>query len=561
MARDGHKPRPSAFDRGTIDTNVPTREPPRLSLDVRPSTPKGRNIVLLLDGMGKEFCDKNSNIIKLHTVLKDDDSQLIYYSPGPGTVRPSRRGWSANIKRRFWMKVDEARAWNFDDFVCHAYKYLMDYYKPDDHVYIFGFSRGAYVARALAGMIQKVGRLLGPGNHTSVEIAYRTYKDQRAVGGELGSDTPNDVGETYRRIFSTSRSVVIEFLGAWDTVSSLGSIRLPRLPFAQGVQGVKFFRQALALDERRIRFTPEYIHYDSDQNKMWTKVRDLEILIAKLHKEGDLVAKSHKEKELEVAKAALNQRFPTDVMTTLGEMKRRRLDCWFMGTHSDVGGGTDLNGDPSLSNIPFRWIVREAVDCGLLISATGMNYLSAMALPKMPEREHLQVPEIPNEQTLERMRRLSEIADTRIKSRATEQDNIVEFETLRNSIPQDPLRRLAYIATLRDACAGPPTDDASQPPQESLKHLWWLLEVFPLETRRYAPDVGTVETKSKWRFNLGRPRQMVPGQRVHMSVHRRMTAHERHGMPRYRPRALLASDFFISWDDALADEEHKMWVS
>lgn len=45
---------------------------------------------------------------------------------------------------------------NFDEFVCDAYKFLMDYYKSGDKIYLFGFSRGAYTARALAGMIQRV---------------------------------------------------------------------------------------------------------------------------------------------------------------------------------------------------------------------------------------------------------------------------------------------------------------------------------------------------------------------------------------------------------------------
>lgn len=45
---------------------------------------------------------------------------------------------------------------NFDNFVCEAYQYLMDNYRAGDKVYLFGFSRGAYTARALAGMIQKV---------------------------------------------------------------------------------------------------------------------------------------------------------------------------------------------------------------------------------------------------------------------------------------------------------------------------------------------------------------------------------------------------------------------
>jgi uncharacterized protein (DUF2235 family) len=45
---------------------------------------------------------------------------------------------------------------SFGDFVCDAYKFLMDYHQTGDRVYIFGFSRGAYTARALAGMVQKV---------------------------------------------------------------------------------------------------------------------------------------------------------------------------------------------------------------------------------------------------------------------------------------------------------------------------------------------------------------------------------------------------------------------
>ena len=58
---------------------------------------------------------------------------------------------------------------NHVDFLCNAYKYLMDYYRAGDKVYIFGFSRGAYTARALAGMIQKVG-LLPPGNHNQIKL-------------------------------------------------------------------------------------------------------------------------------------------------------------------------------------------------------------------------------------------------------------------------------------------------------------------------------------------------------------------------------------------------------
>lgn len=75
--------------------------------------------------------------------------------------------------------LDVLTARNFEEFVCDAYTYLMNYHTDGARVYLFGFSRGAYVARALAGMIQKVGHrgcskaymevgLLSPGNQNQV---------------------------------------------------------------------------------------------------------------------------------------------------------------------------------------------------------------------------------------------------------------------------------------------------------------------------------------------------------------------------------------------------------
>lgn len=58
---------------------------------------------------------------------------------------------------------------NFDAFVCDAYAFLIEYYRTGDKVYIFGFSRGAWIARILAGMVHKVG-LLPPGNHNQIRL-------------------------------------------------------------------------------------------------------------------------------------------------------------------------------------------------------------------------------------------------------------------------------------------------------------------------------------------------------------------------------------------------------
>jgi uncharacterized protein (DUF2235 family) len=157
-------------------------------------------------------------------------------------------------------------------------------------------------------------------------------------------------GALYQRIFGLSRPVQIEFLGAWDTVSSLGGIGLPLLPFAHGVQSVRFFRQALALDERRIRFTPEYRQYEAIEKAMGRAIQVVKDELDEAQHQGDQKAIYELENKLEHLHI-----YPRDAWTLNNrEIKRQHVDCWFMGAHSDVGGGTDLNNDPSLSNIPFR---------------------------------------------------------------------------------------------------------------------------------------------------------------------------------------------------------------
>lgn len=96
--------------------------------------------------------------------------------------------------------------------------------------------------------------------------AYKIYSQPRQPLTRVGNDgvaldpnigTPQD----YKRIFSRSESIDVHFVGVWDTVASLGVLRDENLPFASGVGSVQYFRQALALDERRVKFQPEYLLY------------------------------------------------------------------------------------------------------------------------------------------------------------------------------------------------------------------------------------------------------------------------------------------------------------
>jgi uncharacterized protein (DUF2235 family) len=202
-----------------------------------------KNIVICLDGTGNEFGDTNSNVIKLYKVLtQDPQTQVAYYHPGLGTM-----GAPGALSRlaQWWTRVKGlAFGYGLADNIGDAYCFLMANYQPDDNVYIFGFSRGAYTARALAAMLHMYG-LLRPGNEILVPYITRLFrsKDRRifALAGEFRS--------------TFSRPCKPKFLGLWDTVSSVGWIYNPiKLPYTAMNPDIKIVRHAISIDERRAFF-------------------------------------------------------------------------------------------------------------------------------------------------------------------------------------------------------------------------------------------------------------------------------------------------------------------
>lgn len=143
-----------------------------------------------------------------------------------------------------------------------------------DKISIFGFSRGAYTARALAGMLHKVG-LLPAHNQAQIAFAYKWYKDDTQYGWDMSAD--------FKRTFGID--VDVHFLACWDTVASVGMI--PRiLPFAKtNNTSVRYFRHALALDERRAKFKANHWlqrHPQTEaQKKMARERQQMEIEHAK----------------------------------------------------------------------------------------------------------------------------------------------------------------------------------------------------------------------------------------------------------------------------------------
>ncbi|KAK0199674.1 hypothetical protein DFS33DRAFT_183429 [Desarmillaria ectypa] len=195
-----------------------------------------RNLVVCLDGTTNQFGHWNTNVVELHNrILKEseDANQLTFYSSGIGTRVPST---THRLSTWYYNTIDSAIARSFMAIIEKAYQWLADHYRDGDRIFLFGFSRGAYQVRALAGMIRKLG-LVFSGN---IDEA-----DARALA------------ENFKRTFS--RKVKVHFVGVWDTVASVGLIQKSPLPLTTTAYHICTFRHGLALDERRVKFLPTYL--------------------------------------------------------------------------------------------------------------------------------------------------------------------------------------------------------------------------------------------------------------------------------------------------------------
>lgn len=200
-----------------------------------------KTLIVCLDGTSNKFAKDNTNVIKLLAMLnKDATDQLIYYQPGIGTMPPP--GLYGRFRRWFETRLDLAFAILLKYHVEDAYQFLMRYYEDGDQIFIFGFSRGAYTARVLAGMLYKVG-LVARGNEEMVQFAWAMYV----------TSNNDELARAFRNTFG--KKVPIRFLGVWDTVSSVRwAWRAIHLPYTMANPTVVTVRHAVSLDERRAYF-------------------------------------------------------------------------------------------------------------------------------------------------------------------------------------------------------------------------------------------------------------------------------------------------------------------
>jgi len=212
-----------------------------------------RNIVVCCDGTGNQYGSANSNVVKLYWTLSALGKQTAYYHPGVGTMG-ARNALTAVGK--WWTQVRGlAFGYGFSDNIADVYSFLMGEFNPGDQIFIFGFSRGSYTARALCGLLHMCG-LLTPGNEALIPYALRLYKSNDPCKFKIADG------------FKTTFSVPCtpHFLGLWDTVSSVGWILDPihtkggHLPYTATLPGISVLRHAVSIDERRAFFRQNLIH-------------------------------------------------------------------------------------------------------------------------------------------------------------------------------------------------------------------------------------------------------------------------------------------------------------
>lgn len=284
------------------------------------------------DGTNNQFGVCNTNVVRLLQVaVQQTAEQIAYYDPGVGTL--PERGLLTRFGKAVSSGIKQAFATDIEDKVGTAYAHLMEVWKPGDQVFLFGFSRGAYTVRVLAGLLHALG-LLPAGNTHLVPYVMKIF-------GSLRDDKKDywSLCDNFRWSFARpipghrDRRFPVHFVGVWDTVSSVGWAWDPaEYPFTHANQSIEIIRHAVSLDERRWFFRQNLIGAEAGQD-----------------------AAEH----------------------------------WFAGVHSDVGGGYPEI-DSGFWRVTFVWMLAAARNAGLLVDDARLEtVLTRTAAPDAPWKQPL----------------------------------------------------------------------------------------------------------------------------------------------------------------------------
>jgi uncharacterized protein (DUF2235 family) len=278
---------------------------------------KRRQLIVCCDGTNNNLTGRtrDTNVSQLCELLAPDaNNQLLYYDPGvgnPGTLPEA--AWWDKVQQKYERLSGLAFGSGIYENIAEAYRFLMRNWREDDDIFLFGFSRGAFTARALGGLITTFG-ILRPDMDVMVPTLLSVYFRKRDSQNQKAAF--DAVKKQISEMFAAgpARDAHVWFVGVWDTVESVGA----PVPFLRKtisanptIVGKRFdnVRHALALDEFRTTFSPRLY----------------------------LIEKGF------------------DYRASQQTIKQE----WFAGCHSDVGGGY-INAQAGLSQQTLLWMVDEA---------------------------------------------------------------------------------------------------------------------------------------------------------------------------------------------------------
>jgi hypothetical protein len=294
----------------------------RPSLNRMKGAHMNKNIILLSDGTGNGAAKRNkTNVWRLYDALDlHRDDQVAFYDDGVGS-------------QEFlpFKLLGGALGWGLKRNVRELYKFLCRNYRSGDRIYLFGFSRGAFTVRMLAGMIAYCGIYTEDKSEKALEKAarhnYNVYRS-RFNAGFLTRGVRVFMGRTDP--VSPRHLPDIEFIGAWDTVDAYGfpideiaqlwnflvyPIYFPNHTLSEKV---KKACHALSVDDERHTFHPV----------LWDES---------------------------------------------GETDPARIEqVWFPGVHSDVGGGYPMQ---TLSLVALDWMIEKAAAASNELGSPGLHFL------------------------------------------------------------------------------------------------------------------------------------------------------------------------------------------
>lgn len=281
-----------------------------------------RNLVFFFDGTGKEpRLGRSSNVYRMMSMAPHDGEQVLFYDAGVGTLGSPKS--TTALGSKLTRIAGLAFGYGLKDNVVAAYRFLAERYEPGDRVFLFGFSRGAYSARAFAGLLYQIG-LVRPEHVNMIPYALKHYwwhvdGKPKTEEWELADEFS---GQFCRADFPRRQDRSIHHIGLWDTVNATGVLRgRLELPWTAKMPMAASLRHAVSLDEQRRPFDPQLVATDA----------------------------------------------PGFADGTFREV-------WFSGVHSDVGG--TFMPDHQLAEITLAWIAEGAVNAGLRLDPEAIENLT-----------------------------------------------------------------------------------------------------------------------------------------------------------------------------------------